>query len=274
MDTGAVLNSGGCANDMATRVVLSFEGRILGETELAKTVTVVGRHPDCDIVIDNPAVSGRHMLFRKVNRTVYAEDLASTNGTIVNGVPIGHQVVHHLDQIEIGRHRLHFFDDALLSSAVSDLEHTVVTEYERTMMAGFAGEARAQAAPVAQASAAPDPQLSRTLAIPREALVDTLPGTGAARHAAGVSPYALRVLDGERAGELIGLDRANTMIGTAGSDTALVIRRGSAVYVARLSGPRSLNLNGNELGAGTHALAAGDVIDVGDSRFEVVPAAP
>ena len=61
---------------MAARLVLSLDGSILQEIELAKPVTVMGRHPDCDIVVDDAAVSGRHMLFRVVNRTVYAEDQA------------------------------------------------------------------------------------------------------------------------------------------------------------------------------------------------------
>lgn len=253
---------------MAARVVLSFEGQILGETELTKPVTVVGRHPDCDIVIDNPVVSGRHMLFRQVNRTVYAEDLASTNGTVINGLPVSHQVVHHLDQIEVGRHRLHFFDDTLMKGSVRDLEHTVVTEYERTMMAANVPDVRPQ--PVAHEHGAVD-TLSRTMAMP--ALSDTSPGTQPVRMGAGPgpAPYALRVLRGE--GEIVNLDRANTMIGVLGVETALIVRRGPAIYVARLSGHRPLRLNGKEVGAGTHALGEGDVIDVGDNRFEVIRAA-
>jgi pSer/pThr/pTyr-binding forkhead associated (FHA) protein len=71
---------------MAARVVLSFGEEILREVEITRPVTVVGRHPECDIVVEHPAISGRHMLFRLVNRTVYVEDLASTNGTKVNGI--------------------------------------------------------------------------------------------------------------------------------------------------------------------------------------------
>ena len=96
---------------MRARVVVSLDGAIVTEVELTKDVTVVGRHPACDICIDNPAISGRHMLFRIVDKTVFAEDLASTNGTKVNGHPTQHQVVHHLDLIEVGHHKLHFFDE-------------------------------------------------------------------------------------------------------------------------------------------------------------------
>src|SRR3954465_6386166 len=134
---------------MVARVVLSLDDKVVSELELAKPVTLVGRHPDCDLVIDHPAVSGRHMLFRVVNRTVYAEDLASTNGTRVNGLATSHHVVHHLDLIEVGRHKIHFFDDALLNGEVEDLENTVLNQYEQTMLAVHVPQAvRAAAAKV------------------------------------------------------------------------------------------------------------------------------
>src|SRR3954469_23675612 len=109
---------------MEARVVVSLGVSILMEVQLAKPVTVVGRHPGCDIVIDAPHVSARHMLFRVVDQTVYVEDLASTNGTVVNGVTASHQVVPPLALVEVGRHKLHVFDDSMLSNAVNNVEST------------------------------------------------------------------------------------------------------------------------------------------------------
>ena len=151
---------------MGARVVLSLDGEIVTEVELSKAVTVVGRHPTCDICIDHPAISGRHLLFRIVNTTTYVEDLASTNGTKVNGLSTNHQVVHHLDLIEVGKHKLHFFDDAMLAGGMASLESTVQTDYERTMIAAHVPDV-AKPAPRAQAT---DVDLSRTMAIPRESL--------------------------------------------------------------------------------------------------------
>ena len=282
---------------MAARLVLSLDGSILQEFELAKPVTVMGRHPDCDIVVDDAAVSGRHMLFRVVNRTVYAEDLASTNGTRVNGLTTLHQVVHHLDVIEVGRHKVHFFDAPMLVIAVlglvanllaakglhghahddlelkveqRTLENTVLTEYERTMMAAHVPAA---APPAPPARAARDEDLDRTMAIPRDPAVRLGPAQESVRtdvaevHAPAL---ALRVVDGERRGETVSLQRANTMIGAPGGDTALVVRRGDNYYLARFSGNRAPRLNRRDLGPGTHPIAANDVIDVGGSSFEVI----
>jgi pSer/pThr/pTyr-binding forkhead associated (FHA) protein len=255
---------------VGARVVLSLDDAIVTEVPLTKPVTVVGRHPACDIVIDHPAVSGRHMLFRIVNRTVYAEDLASTNGVRVNGIGTAHQVVHHLDLIEVGRHKLHFFDDELLAGGVGNLESTVQTDYERTMMAAHSGEQRSGGEALAERA---DVDLSRTMSIPRDPSLRLGSAQETVRTDADAPVLALKVLAGERPGEVISLNRPNTMIGAAGADTALVIKRGQSFFLARLSGSRAPRLNRKDLGPGTHPIVPRDLIDVGGWSFEVIQAA-
>jgi hypothetical protein len=247
---------------MGARIVLSLDDAIVSEVELAKPVTVIGRHPACDVVLDHPAVSGRHALFRLVGRTVYVEDLASTNGTKVNGIAASNQVVHHLDLIEVGRHKVHFFDDEMLAGQVGELETTVQTDYERTLMAAHVA---AEAPP--PRSGAED--LSRTVLIPRIGPAQESVSTDDAQ---AVSGLALRVVAGGRPGEIVSLNRPNTMIGVAGGDTALVIRRGRSYFIARLSGGRVPRLNRQDLAPGTHPIAPRDTIDVGGWSFEVIDA--
>src|SRR5689334_6476749 len=63
---------------------------ILGERVVARrlpetgTVTI-GRHPGCDVVIDDPSVSRRHATVHLGPAGVRIEDLASANGTRVGG---------------------------------------------------------------------------------------------------------------------------------------------------------------------------------------------
>lgn len=47
--------------------------------------SVLGRRQDCDIVIADTAVSGRHILIRPDGGALYFRDLGSTNGTSVDG---------------------------------------------------------------------------------------------------------------------------------------------------------------------------------------------
>ncbi len=254
---------------MGARVVLSLEGAIVSEVELEKAVTIVGRHPACDICIDHPAVSARHMLFRIEGSTVYVEDLASTNGTKVNGIASSHQVVHHLDLIEVGRHKVHFFDDSMLTGAVGDLESTVLTEFERTMLAAHAP---APVVPGAPRTPQGEEDLSRTMAIMREPQVRMGPAQEAVSTAGAPAAQmlALRVVAGPRKGEIIALEQANTMIGTAGGESALVVRRGARHFLARFSGNEAPRLNREPLAPGSHPIGEHDMIEVGEASFEVI----
>ena len=64
---------------------------------------VIGRAPSSDIVIDEPFVSAAHARFTLQGPALVLEDLGSTNGTLVNGHPIGQPVtLRDGDEIQIG----------------------------------------------------------------------------------------------------------------------------------------------------------------------------
>lgn len=46
---------------------------------------ILGRHPDCDIVLEAPAVSRQHARILRENGNFFVEDLNSRNGTFLNG---------------------------------------------------------------------------------------------------------------------------------------------------------------------------------------------
>ncbi len=52
--------------------------------KLTKDVTTIGRHPECDVVIDENSVSRRHAQILLINGSYYVQDLDSRNGTLVN----------------------------------------------------------------------------------------------------------------------------------------------------------------------------------------------
>jgi diguanylate cyclase (GGDEF)-like protein len=53
---------------------------------------IIGRRPECDIRLRERAVSGIHAEILRMRDTVTINDLASTNGTLVNGMRIRHPV--------------------------------------------------------------------------------------------------------------------------------------------------------------------------------------
>ena len=73
---------------MAAKLILSMDGVVLHEYALNKERMTVGRKPHNDIAIDNLAVSGEHAAIVTILNDSFLEDLDSTNGVMVNGVPV------------------------------------------------------------------------------------------------------------------------------------------------------------------------------------------
>jgi sigma-B regulation protein RsbU (phosphoserine phosphatase) len=70
---------------------------------------VIGRSPDCDVVLRNATVSRRHAEIRNEGERWVVEDLGSKNGTGVNGRPLaGPTPLHDGDVVTFGRIGLRF----------------------------------------------------------------------------------------------------------------------------------------------------------------------
>jgi len=67
---------------------------------------VIGRHYACDLVLSDRSVSRRHarIIFRDGDWVL--QDLASTNGTTVNGTSVGRCVLRPGDHLVLGSERL------------------------------------------------------------------------------------------------------------------------------------------------------------------------
>jgi pSer/pThr/pTyr-binding forkhead associated (FHA) protein len=69
---------------------------------------VIGRLPECGIVLSDSNVSRRHAELRRTNDGIFVTDLGSTNGTRVNGVPVREQLLNSGDEVSVGSTRLIF----------------------------------------------------------------------------------------------------------------------------------------------------------------------
>jgi hypothetical protein len=82
-----------------------FSGRIVA---LPNQMVSIGRAPDNDVVVGDPATSGHHGRIEVRGGSFWISDLGSTNGTLVNGQPVIEQQLSDGDMIAIGQNTLRF----------------------------------------------------------------------------------------------------------------------------------------------------------------------
>ncbi len=75
---------------------------------LDQPVTLAGRHPGCDIFLDDITVSRRHAEFRWESDEFQVVDVGSLNGTYVERKPVDSAVLVDGDEVQIGKFRLVF----------------------------------------------------------------------------------------------------------------------------------------------------------------------
>lgn len=88
------------------KIELKFKDRVLKHIETDKSEITIGRGPNCDIQIDNLAVSNTHAKIIKQPGSYRIEDLKSTNGTFLNDLSIQDANLSPNDIVTIGKHTL------------------------------------------------------------------------------------------------------------------------------------------------------------------------
>ena len=113
-------NSPGAEDDVVVQVgELPAEGGVLivrsGEQAgdrfvLDADIIRLGRHPDSEIILDDITVSRRHAELARTPEGYVVTDAGSLNGTYVNQERIDRAVLHHGDELQIGKFRLVLFE--------------------------------------------------------------------------------------------------------------------------------------------------------------------
>jgi pSer/pThr/pTyr-binding forkhead associated (FHA) protein len=216
------------------RLILSLDGQVMAEYNMNKERYTIGRLPDNDIRIDNPAVSGHHSLIINILNDSFLEDLNSTNGTYVNGKLIKKHALQHGDVITVGHHQLRFVED----------DDTQQDEFEKTMVI------QPSARPVEKLQAATGETASRR----------TL-GNGAAT----MKKARLQVLSGAFAGRELELTKTLTTLGRPGVQVAAITRRSEGYFIVHVDSEPANDyplVNGVATGAQARKLADNDVIQL------------
>ena len=215
------------------RIVLSLDSTILGEYQLDKPRTTIGRRSVSDIHIDHLAVSGEHAVILKVGSEYYLEDSGSTNGTRVNGLVVKKHLLQPDDFIELGRYHLKFLS---VLSAVHDKSHFVVANTEDV------------------SSSAPSDRVASVAAMTNQSQANAI--------------AKIKVLNGANAGRELTINKALTTLGKVGSQVAVINKRPDGYFISHIEGTVFPSVNGVSIGSQGYALNAQDVIELAGVKME------
>jgi pSer/pThr/pTyr-binding forkhead associated (FHA) protein len=227
------------------RLMLSLDGQVLAEYNMNKERYTIGRLPDNDIRIDNPAVSGHHSLIINILNDSFLEDLNSTNGTYVNGKLIKKHAMQHGDVITVGHHQLRFVDSQDGDAEQDEFEKTMVITpssqgEERIRRVGQAVDQAAKAV----AAKRPPPATDNMTALPKA---------------------KLQVLSGAFAGRELELTKALTTLGRPGVQVAAITRRSEGYFIVHVDSGKENDyplVNGLPIGPQARRLNDNDVVQL------------
>jgi pSer/pThr/pTyr-binding forkhead associated (FHA) protein len=218
------------------KLVLSSGGTVVFQCFVDQERLGVGRDPANRIVVNDPKVSREHAAIVAVGNDHILEDLASANGTVVNGQRMSRRILQHGDVVELGAFRLRYLNP---KAAEDELDRTMLID-------GITARAGLAAA-------------GETLAVPRTRATRIKFPRG-----------RVTMLSGPRAGMTIELDRVVTTFGKPGRRSAVLVRRPHGYFLAHVEGRRAPRVNGQPAGREARRVNAGDVIEVADERFQFV----
>ncbi len=274
------------------RLILSLDNQVLAEYNMTKERYTIGRLPDNDVRIDNPAVSGHHSLIINILNDSFLEDLNSTNGTYVNGKLIKKHALQHGDVITIGHHQLRFSDQQESQPEQDEFEKTMVIPAgqqnadqlakaeqaaEQAAAQEAAGDRSAAVMSDAAAAVKLDPEEAAALDDkPKAPSMGETVAEEPAHHEtqAGIDPASapnalplakLQVLSGAFAGRELELTKALTTLGRPGVQVAAITRRAEGYYIVHVESGQEGDfplVNGAPIGPQARKLADNDVVQL------------
>jgi pSer/pThr/pTyr-binding forkhead associated (FHA) protein len=267
------------------RLFLSLDNQVLAEYNMTKERYTIGRLPDNDVRIDNPAVSGHHSLIINILNDSFLEDLNSTNGTYVNGKLIKKHALQHGDVITIGHHQLRFSDQQETEAEQDEFEKTMVIpsgQQSADQLAKAEKAAEAAAAEAAAQAVQSDAAAAVKLDPEDEAALEerdaparkkketfrpsaTFTGIDPATAPSALPLGKLQVLSGAFAGRELELTKALTTLGRPGVQVAAVTRRAEGYYIVHVESGKEGDfplVNGEPIGSKACKLADNDVVQL------------
>ena len=262
---------------MAAKLILSMDGVVLKEYPLNKERMTIGRKSHNDIVIDNLAVSGEHAAIVTILHDSFLEDLDSTNGLEVNGIPTKKHFLQNNDLIEIGKYKLKYINDQTTQANAADFEKTMVLRAPVKQAAPQVEKGDATASFMrtqtnANATQSADVVEKTGKFDIRPPVAPAAPATKPVSPAIAAAPMpqaaAVQILTGPNAGKELELVKNLTTLGKPGVQVAVLTRRPHGHFITHVEGANHPMVNGVTLGDHPHQLNDHDVIELAGIKME------
>lgn len=238
------------------RIFLKFNEAVLKEIPLDRAQLTIGRKPDNDLVIDNPAVSGHHARIVQEHGKFFVEDLGSTNGTFVNDAKILKHQLRNTDRVGVGKHLL-VYQGEVTETAPPPPPAAKEDDSDKTMIL----DTKKQRELLKAASTMQFPA-----GVPKPAVTKV----GSLVSVSGSTDQKEYELTGRLS--IIGSEDSATIRLTgwfAPKNAALITRRGDGYFVSMSEGGKKILVNGDAV-QGSKELQDGDVLVVAGVQFQFV----
>jgi len=286
------------------KLILSLDDRVIKDFEISKERMTIGRKPHNDIQIDNLAVSGEHAMIMTILNDSFLEDLASTNGTMVNGKAVKKHFLQPDDVVEIGKYKLRYINDKAGKVSQEEFEKTMVlrapansapaipqpaaTNTQTDIRGGSATETQAgfQTSTVSGASAAASRQAASAvkaaaIAANSQTNAGNVPSNAVnapqnpVKNAAEAQPQSgaesggvIQILSGPNAGRELPLSKPLTTLGKPGMQVAVIAKRPQGYFITHVEGTNFPVVNGKSLDAQAQKLKDHDIIELAGVKME------
>ena len=247
--------------------------------------TIIGRAPDCDIVLDDLLVSRHHLRIICILGDCFLEDMNSANGTMVNDRLTNKCPLEHGDTITIGKYSLKYdtanatesteeeFDKARVQ-LIKQLSSPDDAETADETPQKFTGDIDLPDSAIA--ANIDTTQSSTQETIPPEEDTDEQTQTPAQSRVKAENPKErlgnITIISGSRQGHNMFLTKSVTSIDKSGQRVAAVTRRSDGYFLVPLGdgSPDNISvvINGEEVNRRIFPLWSNDIIELDGTEME------
>ena len=220
------------------KLIVKQNGEVIDNRFLNQASFTIGGLADSDLCLTVEGVSRSHARITSIGNDDILEDLASTNGTLVNGQSITRHILQNDDVIEIAGIQIRYRNHKAIDGP----------SFDRTMIIQASGlERSAPAQPVGTYALATAKKENRFKTGARQGLI--------------------RVFNGTHPSTEIGLTEVLHTFGIPGKQVVVINARPHGYFITHVEGKKPARLNGKSIGHEPVPLSPNDTIEVGDEKL-------